>query len=145
MKRSARLSRIVVKILAGLGIPKSSGSSSHFQVGIWGEQLAERHLRKKGYRILGRRVRIGKHDELDIVARKDDVLVFLEVKTKSDDAVLRPLASIDQRKRLALARAAREYIQRLNNPPIYYRFDVIEVVGDKGKAAIHHIEYAIRI
>ena len=116
-------------------------------MGKWGERLAARHLRGKGYRILGRRVRMGRRDELDIVARDGDSLVFVEVKARSSETYGRPVASVDREKRQALSRAAVAYLQKLKFPPLYFRFDVVEVVGECGAAqpSINHIENAFTL
>ena len=53
---------------------------AHLRVGVWGEALAVRFLKKKKYKIIGKRVRVGKHDEIDIIARDGKILVFVEVK-----------------------------------------------------------------
>ncbi len=115
--------------------------------GVWGEAVAERALRKAGYKILGRRVRFSPREELDLVARHEDVLVFVEVKTRSSEAFGRPYDSVDRDKRRATGRAAIHYLKRLAFPPIYYRFDVIEVVGDPGAQdpVVRHIENAFTL
>jgi putative endonuclease len=115
------------------------------EAGLWGERQAERYLRAKHFRILGRRVLVGPRDELDLVARSpDQVLVFVEVKTRADEEFGRPAAAVDQRKRRALSRAAWRYLHRLNPKPNYFRFDVVEVIGTEGMGApeIRHIENA---
>lgn len=112
--------------------------------GRWGEEQAARHLRSKGYRILGRRVRPNRRDELDIVARLADTLIFAEVKTRAAEQFGRPLAAVDRAKRRALCRAAASYLRRLHHPRCYCRFDVIEVIGHPGSRPeeIRHIENA---
>ncbi|MDD5708856.1 MAG: YraN family protein, partial [Kiritimatiellae bacterium] len=113
--------------------------------GLWGERQAEAALRAKGYRILGRRVRVGSRDEFDLVARDDDVLVFVEVKTRADDYFGRPAAGADRHKRHYLSRAAVRYLKRLKHPPRAFRFDVVEVLGApeaRAKPAVRHIENA---
>ena len=92
--------------------------------GRWGEQQAEEMLRRKGYRILGRRLRIGLRDEIDLVARDGEILVFVEVKTRRREDFGRPLDSVDRRKRQVLSRAAVRYLRRLKYPPVCFRFDV---------------------
>jgi putative endonuclease len=101
-------------------------------------------LKKKGYKILGRRVRVGRRDELDVVARLKDRLVFVEVKTRRNVDFGRPISSVDRDKRRALSRAAIRYLMDLKERPKFFRFDVIEVVGtpDGGVDDIRHVENA---
>ena len=113
--------------------------------GRWGEDQAARWLRAAGYRILGQRVRPDRRDEIDIVARQDDTLVFVEVKTRSGERFGRPLDSVDRHKRAVQSRAAMRYLRRLGWPPVNLRFDVIEVVGApdaETPPTIRHIENA---
>jgi len=111
--------------------------------GRWGEDLAADFLVRAGYRILGRRVHPDRHDEIDLVARKDESLVFVEVKTRATEEFGRPLAAVNTAKRKALNRAAVRYLQQLKFPKLYYRFDTIEVVGTKGaEPVVRHIENA---
>jgi putative endonuclease len=104
--------------------------------GVWGEQQAEAFLEKKGYRILGRRVRVGRRDELDLVARDGEILVFVEVKTRRSEDFGRPLSFVRRAKRHALSRAAVRYLKRLHPPPKYFRFDVVEVIGSAGSPGV---------
>ncbi len=111
--------------------------------GRWGEAQAADYLLGKGYRILGRRVRPNRHDEIDLVARTSDTLVFVEVKTRSNLSFGRPAAAVRRDKRRALNRAASCYLRRLGFPRLYYRFDVIEVVCEPGQApTVHHVPNA---
>jgi putative endonuclease len=117
----------------------------HLETGKWGEKVAAKVLKKKGYKILGRRVHIGTRDELDLIARDGKVLVFVEVKTRASENYGSPISSVDRHKRHTLSRAAVRYIKKLKNPHIYFRFDVVEVVGqmDSGELpVIRHIENA---
>ena len=101
-------------------------------------------LAREGYSILGRRVRPDRRDEIDIVARKDRSLVFVEVKARRSEAFGRPIESIDVAKRKALNRAAVRYLQQIGFPRMYYRFDTVEVVGspDDAEPLVRHIENA---
>lgn len=103
-------------------------------------------MKAKGYKILGRRLRIGLRDEIDLIARDGEVLVFVEVKTRRTEAFGRPVESVDRRKRHALSRAATRYLARLRQP-VCFRFDVVEVVGRQGDATptIRHIENAFML
>ena len=114
-------------------------------VGTWGENQAARFLERAGYTLLGRNLRPNKHDELDIIARKGEWLVIVEVKTRKTDYYVRPIRSIDARKRKALNRGAVAYLRKAHYPTLYYRFDVIEVVGQpewQNPPKIRHIEDA---
>jgi putative endonuclease len=116
--------------------------------GVWGETVAEQHVKAKGYRILGRRVRVGRRDELDLVARSpDQVLVFIEVKTRASEDFGRPFTAVDRRKRKALSRAALRYMMRLKEKPNYFRMDVVEVIGAPGGDApmVRHLENAFAL
>lgn len=115
----------------------------HLQVGLWGERQAEAYLKRRGYGILSRRFRIGRRDEIDLVARDRSILVFVEVKTRKGEQYGRPAESVDARKRHALSRAAVRYLQRLKEP-VNFRFDVVEVVGEPGEATplVRHVENA---
>ena len=119
-----------------------NGASDRQQTGLWGERQAERYLRRSGYRILGRRVRVGRRDEIDLLMRTRDTLIFVEVKTRRDETFARAAAAVDRHKRHVLSRAAVRYLQRLRRKPPYIRFDVVEVVGkpDGGKPLIRHLE-----
>jgi len=115
------------------------------QTGLWGEGEAERYLKARGYAVLGRRFRIGPRDEIDLICRVRDTLVFVEVKTRANEDFGRPAAAVNRRKQHRLARAAMRYLKRLKSQPAGFRFDVVEVVGgpqDCPKPAIRHIENA---
>lgn len=106
------------------------------------EDLAADYLRRQGYRILHRNLRLDRF-ELDIVARKQDTVVFVEVRSRTDDEISAPEETILYTKRQHLRAAARRYMARHREPEMNYRFDVIGVVtpGD-GDARINHIKYA---
>lgn len=117
---------------------------AHIEAGRWGEEQAARYLRAKGWKVLARRLRVGRRDELDLVARADRVLVFVEVKTRRSEEYGRPGAAVGAAKRRNLARAARQYLRRVSEKPEYFRFDVVEVIGrpDGPAPTIRHIEQA---
>ncbi|MBT3192295.1 MAG: YraN family protein [Verrucomicrobia bacterium] len=133
----------------GLNLKRSIAKGpQHLRTGEWGEAVAAKALKKKGFKILGKRVRVGTRDELDLVARDGEVLVFVEVKTRKSETFGRPAASVDRKKRHTLSRAAVRYLKRLKNPRVCFRFDVVEVVGDMETEApptIRHIENAFAL
>jgi len=115
-------------------------------LGLWGEDIATQHLKKKGYKIAGRRIRTP-HGELDIVAVSDHnarpELVFVEVKTRRSRDFGGGIAALDPRKRRALCRSARRFLRGMRPPLPPYRFDLIEVIGTPEmttKPEINHFE-----
>lgn len=108
------------------------------KLGQEGERLAERFLRKNGYKTLARRFNtpVG---EIDLVMRDRQTIVFVEVKTRSDRTVAEPQDAVGAVKQRKLARAAGWFIhhKRFDHKPC--RFDVVAVVipGD-GPAQIEH-------
>lgn len=113
-------------------------------VGLWGEDQASAFLQAHGFTILGRNVRPDKRDEIDVVARTGETLVFVEVKTRRREDFGRPLMAVDKKKRHALNRAAAAYLRLAKFPNLYYRFDVIEVLGqpEEGEPVIRHLDDA---
>lgn len=106
------------------------------------EKLAAAYLRRRGYRILHRNLRLDRF-ELDIVAQTGDTIVFVEVRSRESDDLAAPEESIRFNKRQHLRQAARRYIARYGQPDLYYRFDVIGVVLTANeRPKITHIENA---
>ncbi len=88
---------------------------------------------------------MGERDEIDLVARDGNVLVFVEVKTRKQEGYGRPMAAVDRKKRHVLSRAAVRYLKKLKVQPEAFRFDVVEVIGkvrDGKDPVIRHIEKA---
>ena len=97
--------------------------------GALGEVLAARYLRAHGYEICSAnyRTRMG---EIDLVAEKDGVLVFAEVKTRSDGMIALPSESVGFEKQRKLVLAASHYLKSVRDASCITRFDVIEVYLD---------------
>ena len=99
-------------------------------LGTWGEKQAERYLKKQTeLKLLGRRVRVGKHDEIDLLARSGDILVVIEVKTRAQEGLRPARDAVDRKKQWKLNRAAVLYASRLQPKPEGIRFDIVEVIG----------------
>lgn len=101
--------------------------------GAWGERWAARLLRACGCAILERNARPTRRGEIDLVARRRGVVLFVEVKTRGDERLGRPLDAVDARKRGRLRKAAAHWLaqHRLQEAP--HRFDAVEVVGAPGR------------
>ena len=115
----------------------------HNDLGHIGEDMAVDYLQQNGYCILERNWKNKGHKEIDIIAIKDDVLVFVEVKTRRHGSLTTPLSAVDGRKQHRICLAADSYIKtyRIDSP---YRFDVICVVYNEKASNIEHIEGAFR-
>jgi putative endonuclease len=110
----------------------SEPKAEHLAAGEWGEGVAADALKQAGFRILASRIRFGPREELDIVCRDGETLVFVEVKTRRSESFGRPLAAVNRAKRGTLSQAAVHYLRRLGFPRVFVRFDVVEVVGKPG-------------
>jgi putative endonuclease len=98
--------------------------------GARGEQAAADFLqRRQGFRLVARNWRSprDRRDEIDLVARDGEVLVFVEVKARGTDALVPGYHAVDERKKRALRRAVHAYLTALKDPPRTFRFDVVEV------------------
>lgn len=111
--------------------------------GQWGEDEAAAYLSAKGYIVQARNVH-GAHGEIDIVAIKDGLLVFVEVKTRRSHSFAYPEDSVTRRKQAYMLSAAEEYLQAHPESGDSWQFDVLAVEGKPGgKAQIVHFENVI--
>jgi putative endonuclease len=113
-------------------------------LGERGERVAARHLRQQGYKILTRRFK-SRAGEIDIVCRRGDWLVFVEVKTRKGDEYGAPSEAVNREKQRRMSKVALDYLRLLGHPPIHWRFDIVEVIwpdGAERPAAIRRIENA---
>ena len=135
LKSPCRLSRTTRD---GQRLPISSA-----ELGQFGEEIARRWLRKRGWKILYRNYRARRGGEVDIVARDKDTLVFVEVKTRSTLAFGNPADAVNEEKQKLVIRGAWDWMRRLGQSDIFYRFDIVEVVAQDGKLPeVNHIPNA---
>ncbi len=106
-------------------------------LGRRGEDLAHRYLQKAGYAVVARNYRAGADSEIDIVARKDDVLVFVEVKSRRTAEYGAPERAIDSSKHKNIMRGARAFTTRGGIDWSQVRFDVISVVFTEPPSILH--------
>jgi putative endonuclease len=116
--------------------------SKHLDTGIQGEAIAAEYLERKGYRIVERNYRAGR-GELDLIAWfGDDLLVFVEVKTRAGDGFGGPEGAVDARKQDRMARTAGIYMEQIGYEWAI-RFDIIAVFVKNGVFQdLRHIEDA---
>ncbi len=106
-------------------------------LGRRGEDLAHRYLQKAGYAVVTRNYRAGADSEIDIVARKDDLVVFVEVKARRSADYGAPERAMDEKKHKNIVRGARAYATRGAIDWSQVRFDVISVVFSDPPAILH--------
>ena len=99
----------------------------HLRRGQLGEKAAKEFLRRAGLKFLTANFR-SERGEIDLVFREGDCLVFVEVKTRSSEGWTRPAAAVNARKRRLLSLTALDYLKLLGNPPVKFRFDIVEVL-----------------
>lgn len=107
--------------------------------GRFGEDRAADFCRRQlGYRLIARNWRSGR-DELDLICRDGAVLVFIEVRARDASALVSGYHSIGPKKKKALQRAAKSYLNQLQSPPKHVRFDVIDIALAEGSTGeLHH-------
>lgn len=113
----------------------------HLATGQWGEEIARRFLSNKNYRILECNWRY-RRAEVDIIARRGDWLVFVEVKTRTGTFYGPPEAFVNEKKQKLLVDAAIVYM----NEQTYrgeFRFDIVAIVmKNREEYGIKHFEDA---
>jgi putative endonuclease len=112
----------------------------HNETGRKGEETAANYLLAQGYTILARNYRYRKA-EIDLIARKDNLLVFVEVKTRSRHDYGYPEEAVSARKIQLFLRTAEEYIYR-TRWRFDLRFDIIAIQTDGQHYEVYHIEDA---
>lgn len=111
---------------------------TRLEIGRHGEELAREYLENAGYSILATNYR-SPLGELDLVVKKDDTIVFVEVRTRSTPSFGTPLESIDRRKQERLIRLALQFCAHHCLYSKHLRFDVIGIYLQKNEAVIEHI------
>lgn len=112
----------------------------HNDTGKWGEELATEMLRGKGYNIIERDWHSG-HRDIDIIARTPDsrTVVFVEVKTRTQDIIMRPEDAVTEKKIRNIGLAANNYVKMFDVVD-ELRFDLVTIVGENPKVAkVEHI------
>lgn len=116
-------------------------------IGMHGESVAAKFLKKHGFRILEKNLHVS-HNELDIIAKNKEYIIFVEVKTRSSDQTLNtgfgsPASAVDKSKQSRTVTAARGYLKNSKYTNLQPRFDVIEVYLDKNTQKVLKINHII--
>lgn len=117
--------------------------ASGWDLGRRGEALAAAHLRSRGWKVLARNFRAGPR-EIDLVVSRDDIVAFVEVKTRTTPTGGTPLEPIGPTKRRAVVSAARRWIHEHGRAGTAYRFDAVGVAIRGEVVEIEHIPDAWR-
>ena len=117
--------------------------AAHNDLGHKGEDMAAEYLQQEGYCILERNWMNKGRKELDIVATKDDVVVFVEVKTRRPGSATSPIEAVDIRKQRRICMAADSFMKsyRVDLP---CRFDIVGIIYNDQASRVEHIENAFR-
>ena len=111
--------------------------------GDFGEDYAVKYLISKGFIIKKRKFIFGKVGEIDIIAEKDNVLVFIEVKYRTNASFGDPLESITPQKVFKLRKTADGYLYVNGIYDKECRFDIITIDATKHPPEINHLVNAI--
>jgi putative endonuclease len=114
--------------------------AQHNDTGKAGEAHAMRHLQSKGFQILETNYR-AKHAEIDLIAQGDKLLIFVEVKTRTNVRYGNPEEFVDHTKAKLVMKAAEQYIFA-TDWPYDVRFDIVAVTIYGDDVQIKHIEDA---
>lgn len=112
------------------------------EIAIAGEEIAATFLKNNGYNILYKNWRHSNIGEIDIIASKNNEIVFVEVKTRTNHSFGEPIDSINQIKQKKIIKLAQVFIsQNSFSPNTSFRFDAIGIILAK-KIEINHIQSA---
>lgn len=115
--------------------------AQHNETGRWGESKAASFLTEKGFQIMAKNYR-NFHSEIDLIVEKDQMLIFVEVKTRTGTAFGMPEEFVNASKAKLVMRAAENYIFDVDWQ-FDVRFDIVSIlVLPDGSTEIHHIEDA---
>ena len=116
-------------------------SGRNQKIGAWGESVSAKYLEESGYYIKARNVRTP-YGEIDIVAEKGGITIFVEVKTRTSKSLGPPEISVTARKQEHMLAAAEHFTAE--NEIDHWQIDVIAVEGKPGtKPKITHFEDAL--
>lgn len=118
-------------------------SDERHRRGLAGEQTAIEFLERRGWRILAHRFRLGRI-EVDLIARKENVVAFVEVKTRRSRAFGSPFEAVTWAKKREIIRVAEAWRRRSGRLTDIFRFDVIGVTAGREGMRVEHVEDAFR-
>ena len=109
------------------------------EFGKIGEKIAQDYLKNSGYEIMETNFYTRK-GEIDIICRKDNCIVFVEIKTRNNLEYGTPAMAVNSTKKMHIKNSAKIYIHINKLYGFNVRFDVIEIIIKNGKCQINHIK-----
>jgi putative endonuclease len=119
-------------------------SAARQEFGELGERIAERWLRRQGWRVVQRRFRSG-HRDIDLVVEREGTVAFVEVKARRGLAFGDPVEAVNWSKQKELVRSASVWIDRHGRPAESYRFDVVGVLVEGDRVRVRHVPNAFSL
>ncbi|AQX08828.1 YraN family protein [Elizabethkingia ursingii] len=114
--------------------------AEHNDFGKLAEELAVNFLKQNHYQILARNWYWQKA-EIDIIAKKDNIIHIVEVKARTSDDFITPEEAVNRKKRKLLIMAANEFVQNLDEE-VEVQFDIISILSENGKFTLEYIDDA---
>ncbi len=110
-------------------------------IGKTGEEIATQYFIKKGYKLLDKNFRT-KNGEIDLIFEKDNTVIFVEVKFRTQDKFGDPIESITSKKISKIIETAKFYVNQYELWDKDIRFDVITIKEKNGKYKFDHVREA---
>lgn len=123
---------------------KNNLNSSSKQKGNSGEEIAVKKLVENGYKIIERNYHYGNKGEIDIIAEKDNFLIFVEVKARWNDLLGKPEEAITKNKIAQIRKVAQAYLYEKGISNCSCRFDVIAIEFSSNNIRYEHYENAFQ-
>lgn len=114
--------------------------AQHNELGKRGEEMAVAHLLAKGYEIVARNF-IYQKAEVDIIARKDNILAVVEVKTRSTPDFGDPQDFVKKKQITQLVKAIDHFVNE-HTLDVEVRFDIVAIIKNKSGTRLEHLEDA---
>jgi putative endonuclease len=119
-------------------------TKARHELGLVGERIAARWLQSAGWMVVAHRFRSG-HRDVDLIARRGQVVAFVEVKARRGLAFGSPVEAVHWRKRRELVRSAQVWVDRFGSPGLTYRFDVVGVLVRGTRVQVRHVPDAFGV
>jgi putative endonuclease len=113
-------------------------------LGLLGERIAARWMRREGWQLLAHRFRSG-HRDVDLIMQREHTIAFVEVKARRGERFGSPVEAVHARKQRELSKSAQVWVDRHGTPGAIYRFDVVGVLLDSDNVRVRHVPDAFSL